>query len=323
MMFHPLSRAFVPRMYRRLSRQQSNQLEQRTLRVSLFAIIGLAVVGIGYGLYIGSEAVMLDGFYALTSLVGSGLYLLAARVVEKPADRRFQYGYAHIEPLVNSFNNLILLVVLFYALGNGLEGLRTGGNEVDTLSVVLYGLVSAVVCALVWIYEKRVANRTGSQLVRNDAREWMISLGFSLVTLLGFAMVWVLPEPYREWWARYADSAVVAVMALLLLPLPVMILHSNLREVLLITHPDNEIVQRVEAVMQQIRAEHDIAEYSSHIAKTGRIHFIEINIVVGPDFKPGSVPELDKLRARIWEGIGFPLEQAWLSILFTADRRWS
>ena len=139
----------------------------------------------------------------------------------------------------------------------------------------------------------------------------MISLGFSLVTLLGFAMVWVLPEPYRGWWARYADSAVLALMALLLIPLPLKILHSNLREVLLITSPDNEIVQRVEAVMQQIRAEHDIAEYSTHIAKTGRIHFIEINMVVGPDFKPRGVPELDKLRARIWEVIGLPLEQAW------------
>ena len=93
-------------MFRKLSRQQSNRLEQHTLRLSLFTIIGLAIAGIGYGLYIDSEAVMLDGFYALTSLVGSGLYLLAARVVEKPADRRFQYGYAHIEPLVNSFNNL-------------------------------------------------------------------------------------------------------------------------------------------------------------------------------------------------------------------------
>jgi len=321
--YNPPSRPFLPLMYRKLSRQQSNRLEQRTLRLSLFTIVGLAIAGIGYGLYIGSEAVMLDGFYALTSLVGSGLYLLAARVVEKPADRRFQYGYAHIEPLVNSFNNLILLVVLLYALCNGLEGLRTGGNEVDALSVVLYSLVSGAVCALVWVYEKRVANRTGSQLIRNDAREWMISMGFSLVTLLGFAMVWVLPEPYRGWWARYADSAVLALMALLLIPLPLKILHSNLREVLLITSPDNEIVQRVEEVMQQIRAEHDIAEYSAHIAKTGRIHFIEINLVVGPDFKPRGVPELDELRARIWDVIGLPLEQAWLSILFTADPRWS
>ena len=52
--------------------------------------------------------------------------------------------------------------------------------------------------------------------------KWMISMGFSIVTVLGFAMVWVLPEPYRSWWARYADSGVVAMMALLLLPVPAM-----------------------------------------------------------------------------------------------------
>ena len=52
-------------------------------------------------------------------------------------------------------------------------------------------------------------------------------------------------------------------------------------------------------------------------------HLLEINRVVWPDCKSGSVAQLDKPHARIWEGIGFPLEQAWLSILFTADRRWS
>jgi len=310
-------------MYEKLTRQQANRLEQRTLRSSVFTIIGLAIAGIGYGLYIGSEAVMLDGFYALTSLVGSGLYLLAARIVEKPADRRFQYGYAHIEPLVNSFNNLILLIVCLYAFFNGLEGLRVGGNVVDATSVIVYSLLSAGVCAGVWAYESRVARRIGSQLIRNDAREWMISTSFSLVTMLGFAMVWVLPEPYRSWWARYADSAVLALLALLLIPVPLKILYDNLREVLLITHPDDEVAQRVNEVMGKIESEHDIAEYSTHIAKTGRIHFIEINIVVGPQFKPQSVPELDQLRSHIWDAIGLPLEKAWLGILFTADPRWS
>ena len=189
-------------MYEKLTRQQANRLEQRTLRSSVFTIIGLAIAGIGYGLYIGPGAVMLAGFSALPSLVGSGFYLLAARFVEKPADRRFQYGYAHIEPLVNSFNNLILLIVCLYAFFNGLEGLRVGGNVVDATSVIVYSLLSAGVCAAVWAYESRVARRIGSQLIRNDAREWMISTSFSLVTMLGFAMVWVLPEPYRSWWAR-------------------------------------------------------------------------------------------------------------------------
>ena len=59
-------------MYEKLTRKQANRLEQQTLRVSVFTIVGLAIAGIGFGLYIGSEAVMLDGFYALTSLLGSG-----------------------------------------------------------------------------------------------------------------------------------------------------------------------------------------------------------------------------------------------------------
>jgi len=310
-------------MYKKLTKQQANRLEQRTLRTSVFTIVGLAIAGIGFGLYIGSEAVMLDGFYALTSLLGSGLYLLAARIVEKPADRRFQYGYAHIEPLVNSFNNLILLVVLLYAFFNGLEGVRIGGNPVDAASVVVYSLFSAVVCAVVWAHESHVARRTESQLIRNDAREWMISMSFSVLTMIGFAMVWVLPEPYRSWWARYADSVVLALLALLLIPVPVKILYQNMREVLQITSPDDEVAQRVGAVMRKIAAEDDIVDYSTHIAKTGRIHFIEINIVVGPLFKAGSVPELDHMRERIWTAVDLPLEKAWLGILFTADPRWS
>ena len=309
-------------MYKKLTRQQSNRLEQRTLRISVLTIVGLAIAGIGYGLYIGSEAVMLDGFYALTSLVGSGLYLLAARIVEKPADRRFQYGYAHIEPLVNSFNNLILLVVCLYALFNGLEGLRIGGHMVDPGGVVVYSLLSAAVCAVVWAYETSVAKRTGSQLIRNDAREWMISMSFSLVTMLGFAMLWVLPEPLRSWWAHYADSAVLVLLALLLIPVPLKILYENMREVLQITNPDDVVARHVNAVMRDIAAVEDIADYSTHIAKTGRIHFIEINIVAGPNFRPQSVPELDRLRSRIWDAIGLPLEKAWLGIMFTADRRW-
>jgi cation diffusion facilitator family transporter len=310
-------------MYRKLTRKEANRLEQQTLRVSVVTIVFLAIAGIGYGLYIGSEAVMLDGFYALTSLLGSGLYLMAAKLVERPADRHFQYGYAHIEPLVNSFNNLILLVVCLYALFNGLEGLRTGGNPVDAGEVVVYSLLSAGVCLAVWWYERRAAARCDSQLIRNDAREWMISTIFSIVTLIGFAMVWVLPEPMRSWWARYADSAVLSLMALLLLPVPAKILYENMREVLLMADPDDEVSRRVKAVMDVIAAEHDIARYSTHIAKTGRLHVIEINILVGEDFAPQSVPQLDALRARIWDAIGLPLEQAWLGIMFTADKRWS
>jgi cation diffusion facilitator family transporter len=310
-------------MVKTLNKVQANRIEQRTLKVSVLTIIVLALAAFGYGLYIQSEVVILDGVFALISLIGSGLYLLAARLVTLPSDRRFQYGYAHIEPLVNTLNGLTMLVVCVYAFFNGVEGLRGAGSEVDPARVIGYSLVTGAICAAIWFYESAVARCIDSQLVRNDAREWMISLSFSAVTSVGFAIVFLLPEPWRSLWARYADSALVAVMALLLLPVPLRIINTNMREVLMMTATDEVLIGRVESVIGDIRTEHDILSHGSHIVKIGRMHFIEINLVVGPDFAPQSVPELDRLRARIWAAIDRPIDEAWLSICFTADPLWS
>ncbi len=72
----------------------------------------LALGSLAWGLAIESDVVILNGIFSLVSLVGSVLYLVAARLVARPADRRFQYGYAHVEPLVNGVNALLVLVDL-------------------------------------------------------------------------------------------------------------------------------------------------------------------------------------------------------------------
>jgi predicted Co/Zn/Cd cation transporter (cation efflux family) len=53
-------------------------------------IVVLAVTAFVYGLYVEPDVIILDGVFALISLVGSSLYLLAARLVTLPSDRRFQ-----------------------------------------------------------------------------------------------------------------------------------------------------------------------------------------------------------------------------------------
>lgn len=81
-----------------------------------------------------------------------------------------------------------------------------------------------------------------------------------------------------------------------------------MREVLIITNPQDEVTLRV-------------ADFGTHIVKTGRIHVIEISMMVGSEFKPMGVPELDSLRTRIWTEIGLPLDDAWLGVSFTANPR--
>ena len=78
----------------------------------------------------------------------------------------------------------------------------------------------------------------------------------------------------------------------------------------------------LEAVMETIRAEHDIVRYLHHVVKTGRTRFIEVDIIVGPKFALQTIEEQDRLRERIWRSLGVPLEEAWLSICLTRDRRW-
>jgi cation diffusion facilitator family transporter len=299
------------------------RIEQRTLMLSLVAVAGVALLSLAWGVAIESDVVILNGVFSLVSLIGSVLYVTAARLVARPADRRFQYGYAHVEPMVAGVNGLLVLVICIYAFINGVEGLRAGGDEVSAAGVVWFGALSGVICLVVGTYEWSMARRTGSQLLRNDAREWLIDAAFSLVTLAGFAVVWLLEEPWRSWWARHADSALVALLALLFMPVPLGVLRQNLREMLHMADADHEIAARVEAVLREVAAEHDLASHTTHVAKVGRSSFIEVNIVAGPRFALQTVTQQDGLRGRIWRALGLAPDRAWLSIIITADPRWA
>ena len=302
---------------------ESARIEQRTLALSLVAVAGVALLSLVWGTAIESDVVILNGVFSLVSLVGSALYLTAARLVDRPLDRRFQYGYAHVEPMVTGANGLLVLVICIYAFINGVEGLRAGGDSVSPTGVVWFGALTGVICFTVGAYEWSMARRTGSQLLRNDAREWLIDAAFSLVTLAGFAAVWLLEEPWRTWWARNADSALVALLALLFMPLPLSVLWQTLREMLHMADADSELARRVATVLQGVAAEHDVASHTTHFAKVGRSSFIEVNIVAGPRFSLQTVAQQDQLRERIWNALGLPPDRAWLSIIVTADPRWA
>ncbi len=78
--------------------------ERLALKLSLAGTVLLASLGIGYGLYVGSNAILLDGMFSFLSMGMTGLSLYTAYLVSKPDDRQFQFGYAHIEPLINVVN---------------------------------------------------------------------------------------------------------------------------------------------------------------------------------------------------------------------------
>jgi cation diffusion facilitator family transporter len=302
---------------------EGNRVEQRALLLSVLAVLAVAAGSVVWGLVIDSDIVILNGVFSLLSAVSGGLSLLAARVVARPEDRRFPYGYSHVEPLVNAVNGAFMLLMCVYALLNGIEGVRHGGHETDAEGVILFSLVTALFCLGVGVWEWFLARRVGSLLMLYDAKEWLMDAAFSLVTFAGFAVLPLLPEPTRSLWARYADPAMVAVLSLLLLPVPIGILRQSMREVLRMAQPDDELVQRLDRVLAELRAELDIVRAIHHVVRTGRMVFVEIDFVVGRDFAAQRIAQQDELRERIRAAIGLSLDDAWLTVSFTEDPRWT
>ena len=305
-----------------LTREEASRIEQRTLKSSIWGVVGVAVGSVIWGLYLRSDVVILNGVFSVLSLVAGGLSLIAAKLVVRPEDKRFPYGYSHVEPLVQTVNGFLVLVICVYSFLNGIEGVRHGGHDVDAGGVVWFGAVSAAVCLGYWVRGALAARRTGSKLVGNDAKEWLMDFAFSVVTLAGFAVLPLLSEPYYGIWARYADPVMVAVLAVLLLPVPLGILRDSLREVLLMAAPHDALVRRAERVIEDVRAVRGVTRVIHHIVKSGRMYFIEIDVVVGPDFALQTVAEQDTLRERVWSGLGMSFDDAWLTLSITTDSRW-
>ncbi|MBP8784671.1 MAG: cation transporter [Synergistaceae bacterium] len=181
-----------------LPKPEIARIEQRTLFVSLTAVLVLAVGSILYGLIIESDVVILNGVLSLISLVGSSLNLWGAKLVTSKEDNRFQFGYWHIEPLIHCSNALMLLLICIYGALSGIEQLRGGGNPSDPAQIILFSVVSGAICGAVWIYEVVNARRTQSQFIRNDSNEWLLDFCLSIGTMLGFIPLFFLSDPLRH-----------------------------------------------------------------------------------------------------------------------------
>ncbi len=75
--------------------------------------------------------------------------------------------------------------------------------------------------------------------------------------------------------------------------------------------------------MEQFVAEHRFEGFTSHVAKMGRMQFIEIHILTRPDTQLGSIGDVDRLRDEIATRLDARSGRFWLTIDFTSDPAWT
>lgn len=303
--------------------------ESGVLRVSIAVTLAISVFGIGFGLLSGSFSILFDGVY---SMIDASMSLLALAVVNlirsytnaaasRRLQERFTVGFWHLEPMALGLNGILLIGVSAYAFFNAVSLLLEGGRELEFGFAIIYAVITVLACAVAAIVEMRANRRIRSDFIALDVRSWIMSGGITLALLVAFVIGLALEGTAYGWLAPYVDPAVLALVCLVIIPLPVGTVKQSLADILLVTPAD--LKAHVDAVARKAVATHGFLSFRAYVAKVGRAQQIELYFIVPKSAPARRIDEWDAIRDAIGNEIGPENPDRWLTIIFTGDLEWA
>jgi predicted Co/Zn/Cd cation transporter (cation efflux family) len=304
--------------------------ERAVLKLSIAATLAVAAFGVTFGLLSGSFSIMFDGAYSLVDACMSLLSLAVVNLItgfarseglSRRLRERFSFGFWHLEPMVLGLNGVMLIGVAVYALINAVSSLLEGGRDLEFGWAMAYAAIVAVVCFGVATVEARANRRIGSDFLRLDMQGWLMSGGITLALLIAFGLGLAVQGTGLAWITPYVDPAVLALVCLVIIPIPIGAVRQALSDILLVAPADLRV--EVDEAARAFVAAHGFVTYRAYAARIGRSRQIELYFIVPPDAPARTIAEWDALREEIAQTLGDASADRWLTVVFTGDLRWA
>ena len=225
--------------------------EQQALLISLYGVVFFIVLALGFAVYTKSGAILFDGIYSLIAFATALVTLKVAKLAEKPDDELFHFGYTSLEPTLNLFKSLIVIIACVYAGVEALQRLLTGGTEAEYGWAIVYGVLSTVGCFVVAAILKKMGRDTRSGLLSVEAKTWFVDGLLSCSVLVGFIAAWLISQTSYSEYAPYVDPLLLIILVLLALPIPGRILVDSLKEIVLMA-PPAELVDEIQQKLNEL-----------------------------------------------------------------------
>lgn len=304
--------------------------EQGLLRTSIAVTLFIATIGIAFGLASGSFSIIFDGVYSLADAGMSGLSLVVVKLITSHATsrhvsrklrERFTMGFWHLEPMVLALNGILLSGVALYALINAVSSLLEGGRHLEFGIAMVYAALTVIACATIAAVEARANRKLNSDFVRMDVKGWVMSASITAALLIAFCFGFAVQGTQWEWVSPYIDPAVLALVCLVIIPLPLSVVRQAMADIFLVTPGD--LMLHVDEVAGAFVARHGLESYRAYVAKVGRSREIELYFIVPKHLPAKSIEEWDALRCEVGDAIGGEGPDRWLTVVFTADPEWA
>lgn len=304
--------------------------EQGFLRASIAVTIFVAALGIVFGLLSGSFSIAFDGAYSLGDAGMTVLALTVSSLVVRSAHgdslpdvlrNRFTMGFWHLEPIVLGLNGILLMTVAIYALINAVLTIAHGGYETRFDIAIVYAAITFLICTVMAMAGWQVNRRLRSDFVSLDMKAWVMSGGITAALLIAFAVGLAVKDTPLSWIAPYVDPVILALVCVIVIPLPVGVVRQALSEILLVTPAD--LKAHVDRVATECVERERFLSYRAYVAKVGRATQVELYFVAPKDQSPKPLEEWDRIRDRVGAAIGGEGKDRWLTIAFTTDVAWA
>lgn len=288
--------------------------ERRALLQSIWVAVVISAVAVIGGLAAGSRIIVFDGVYGLVGLSLTWISLRASRIVAEGPNATYPYGRESLTPLAIVLQGIAMLGTLLLAALDAVVLIIDGGSDVAPLSVVIYGLFSAIASAAFTAHLLRRAG--GSELVRVEALQWRAGAVRNGVMVAGAVVAIAIAGTAAGGVVRFLDPILVLVAVAMLAPIPIRFLRSGVYE-LLEGVPSSAVQQQVQATVADICARHGLEGPRVRMTKLGRKLYLDVEIVV--PVATWTIEGQDAVRRELLDGLASLDYELWASITLTTD----
>lgn len=178
-----------------MERARSRELK----RASWIGIIGnalLAVLKIIAGFISGSFAVIGDGIDSLSDVLTFIITLFAARIISKPPDSKFPYGYKKAETISTKILSFIIFFagaqLLIATVGKLIQG---EVREMPTMVAIYVTVISIIGKGILASWQFQIGKRNNSSMIIANAKNMRNDILISASVLIGLVFTILLKMP--------------------------------------------------------------------------------------------------------------------------------
>ena len=201
-----------------LKMKKTNSLEEK-VRVAITSIIAsasLALLKLVVGLSTNSLGIISESLHSGLDFVAAMMTLYAVRIVMRPRDLKYTYGYAKFESISSLLQILLLFAVAGWVFYEGIE--RILAFEAIRPEVTIVSFAIMFISIGIDFGRSRALYRTarkyGSQALEADALHFKADMFSSAIVLVGLSLVFFLDIPKADAFAAIAVAGMIVYTSL-------------------------------------------------------------------------------------------------------------